>query len=514
MSNIAATNQTPSASQTPPPATIRPVSRPTQRAAAVTPERALAVKTVNDIKRDLASGFNNPVTTDEARAALNRLVDVSKQSPQAAKLAVQQLSRLGYLDKLAKEVTETGIIPGHGGLPRHELANAYGELARNLDGSSLARIGQSLSKSGAGESVQLLGDQIANHASTAAKLEFINKTAVGNNLTNGEPGPRTIDADALAVASVVGSLRGAFAQEALHSLNDTNLAAVLRAGVGQDITTESGGRGLASVYNPQRFDGILQAAASTGDVVLKARVFGAGVDRLTAIRQSKAGAPDIPSGQIETANKLASSLEKLLSSDSNGIIEQLSRKDREQGSKFGGKQLTDFIKAEYFRGATGYLSKLAVDLSTGNDNNIPPNKFLSKSVQYPDGVRYENATRLGFYVGSLSNAGLTIEKNATKSESGTNDKGKLGLSVVKEIVGATPLGKLGKVIGALISIGKDALPFGVKGSQPRPNTDFGHGTNKRALPTAPSGPASAGRPEVSSAVEAAYNSGVLAGVGR
>ncbi len=487
------------------PVSVTPTARTNAAPAAVAPERALAVATVNDIKRDLASGFGNPVTTDEARSALNRLVDVSKQSPQAAKLAVQQLSRLGYLDKLAKEATESIAIPGHGGLPRHELANAYGELARNLDGSSLARIGRSLSKSGAAESVQLLGDQIANHASTAAKLEFINKTAVGNNLTNGAPGPRSIDADALAVASVVGSLRGAFAQKALHSLNDANLTAVLKASVGENLTA-GGSKGVTSVYNPQRFDGILQAAASTDDVVLKARVFGAGVDRLTAIRQSNSGDSKAPFGQVETSNKLASSLEKLLSSDTNGIIEQISRKDRLAGSSVGGTQLTNFIKAEYFRGATGYLSKIAVDLSTGNANKTPPNEFLSKGVQYPgvDGLRYENATRLGFYIGSLSEAGLAIEKSAIKAENGTNNAAKLGLAVLKEIPFA-------KVIGSAISIAKDAVPYGVNGSRARPNVNYGDGANNRAVPTQKSGPASAGRPEVSSAVEAAYNSGLTAG---
>lgn len=503
-----------SVSTSAPAATVPPAAAPivarAQANPSVAPERAAAAATVREIERDLSSGGFNPVTTTEARSALNRLVDLSQTSPEAGRLAVRQLEHTGALKTLGREIVETSAIPGHGGLPRHELANAYGKLAKNLDGDSLARIGRSLSSAGADESVKLLGNQIANHASSAAKLEFVRKAAVGDALIDGRPSiGKGNDADAYAVASVVGSLRGSYAQTALHSLNDKNLNAVLSASVGKTIGRDTSA-GFYAVWRPQQFDAVLKAAGSTGDAFLKARVFGAGVDQLTEIRKFQ-GAPfgtdaKLPGGQIEASNKVASSLERLLSTDSNGIIEQLSRKDGETKSSFGGEHLTAFIKAEYFRGATGYLTKIATDLATGNDNKTPAHQYLSRPVQYSgvDGVRYENANRLGFYLGSLSEAGLAIEKGAISAESGTNNASKLGLAVLKEIPGT-------KAIGSIISIAKDATPFATKGSSARPNLDHPGRTTQQAVPTQRAGPANQGIPLVSSAVESAFYNGVIRG---
>jgi hypothetical protein len=263
-----------------------------------------------------------------------------------------------------------------GALTASERQELFRMLAESLDGEQLAR----LIKAFNGEPSTLgdLKSAITQHASADTKLSLIE--ALKGQIDGGyqSDGKRYGNTEAGVVAAVLGSLSNdpAAFDAAVKSLSQEQLNAVMAAGL--DLYVADYGRSNLGVAGLSDATAILDAAATSSDPEVKARVFAAASEQLPLLEGTRA------------RGAFTDAMTKLLESDPNGLIEELrTRVDT------GGRSLVAYAQEMLESDKTQKLRGILEQLQRGNDLKGDP----LQSFKDPDTAR-----RLGFFVGSIGAA--------------------------------------------------------------------------------------------------------------
>jgi hypothetical protein len=351
-------------------------------------------------------------------AHLYQINDLLKGLPHAE--ADQVLSKLSSDDlrKLAGEVNSGGVL-GAQGLSQSEKTDLLNLLARDLDGTQLARVSGSF---GDRDDVISLGQSVARYATPDAKLQYIQQLAgqtTGNasDLQNGLMSQTVLysNAQAVAVGNVLASLKGnpQAIDRAVDSLTGTQLQAVARAAQNQTSTHYIGDDSPPLIHTDAKPLQALLSAVSTGnDPAAKARVFEAGAKALTDIQDTNQ--PTMPNvGAAGDAKLVEQGLTQILNSDTTGVVRALKQ------DQPGGKALTNYMKemfAEDPSGSNKTIGAMIARLQQSNNLNQNPVDFVDQSV--PDGHGQQvfvNAEDLGYLSGAMQ-AGITKIINDEKTQ--------------------------------------------------------------------------------------------------
>ena len=310
----------------------------------------------------------------------------------------------GDLAGWASDINSGGVF-GHQGLSGGEKRDLFNEMAQDLDGTQLARLSSVFS--GRDEALAL-GDAVATFAPSASKLDYVK--AMAGRATDGDSAMDngfgynsliTGDKDALAVGKVLASMAtdpAAF-NAAVKSLDANQLAAVLKAGEGERMTTYWGAANPSTTFDPAVLTGVLNAAAASSDAQTKARVFDAAADTLRDIRDSDSLLSPNP-GAGDTAAQVAQGMTAIMNSDTRGVVDALNTRDA------SGKALTSYlgeVLTESPRSTNPVLgSQIAQLQGAGTASNA--SAFINTPENQGGKDFYRNAQNLGYYAGATEAA--------------------------------------------------------------------------------------------------------------
>jgi hypothetical protein len=368
-----------------------------------------------------STGWFNTVTHGETKAATDRLQSLSAPNADAV---VDNLARSGQLNTLAREVLDGNIIPGQGGLSTSDRQAFFADMAKKLDGNSLAALHNSFTNAAGNGSTegltrgQELASAIAAHASPQAKLDFIRAMAPSTTdqqsvSTRGFMNSSSVRADpqAAAVGTVLGSLRGSSAQLGFSALSPDQMRSVMTASTmptSQNNTSvsEYGASSYTNIsWNAGGFGKIMDAAASmpvnSNTADLRARIFDAGADTLRGVRETNGGPLRIGAGvndKDKTLADMTGGLTRLLNSDVRGTVSELNlNRETRDGSDLGtyAQQMLD-------QGKEKDLGSMLRSLGDyGNTDRFMTQ--LNQTRSTPDGGSIRpNAEALGYFVGAVT----------------------------------------------------------------------------------------------------------------
>ena len=306
----------------------------------------------------------------------------------------------------------SGGIWGAQGLSGGEKRDLFNEMAQDLDGTQLGRLSSVFS--GRDEALAL-GDAVATFAPAASKLDYVK--AMAGRATDGDSSLDsgfgynsliTGDKDALAVGKVLASMAAdpASFNAAVKSLDANQLAAVLKAGEGERITSYSGAMAGGSVmpnasttFDPAVLRGVLDAAAASGNAQTKARIFDAAASTLKDIRDSNSLLSPNP-GAGDTASKVAAGMTAIMNSDTRGVVDALNTRDA------SGKALTGYLSevlTENPAANNPVLGRQIAQLQgAGTASNA--SAFINTPENQGGKDFYRNAQNLGYYAGATEAA--------------------------------------------------------------------------------------------------------------
>jgi len=421
----------------------------------LTPVQQQAYDAINS---RMEPGFLNPVGNDDVRAAIAELDGLSRADADAV---IDEMARTGRLDRFTSELTDQSPL-GFGGVGLGEAQDFFNRLAPKLDGASLATVAQSLSRAGSDVSnydyVQAFGTAVGNNARRADAVEFVRQMAPfttdrSSSFSTYIGGSTTMsgDKDAMAVAEVLGRLRGANAEAAFAALSTEQLQAVLGASLeGAMFTSVSPAGGTVSMsYDANEFRDIMRAGASTSDPELKARLFDAAGDQLRAIGQ---GSPFVPTLSRESEGWMLDGMTELIRSDTTGVVRELAY----NRATYDGSDLATYAKAMLNNGRTEALGEIMAELSTGNGNNQNPVDRFEAATTLPNGRdRYDNAGTLGYFTGA-------VYRGITAIASDTESQNALATAVAKTALTVIDKSKpWGAAVGYAASVAKEWVQFGI-----------------------------------------------------
>jgi hypothetical protein len=184
---------------------------------------------VGNIRRDMQDGLNSA----ETKSAANQLKGLDAGQ---TKEAIAKLSQ-GELKHIARQMNQPGFMSPD------EKRDFFNEMARDLDGPSLARLAAAfdttmsanVSKRGAGDdNIQMLANAVSQHGSSETKLEFVRNLAPKSSDQTGMAvgnGTRMYDPQAKAIATVISGMGNdpVAAEAALKSLSPDQLQSVINA---------------------------------------------------------------------------------------------------------------------------------------------------------------------------------------------------------------------------------------------------------------------------------------------
>jgi hypothetical protein len=185
------------------------------------------------VVRSIRSGMQDGLDAAETKSTANQLKGLDANQ---TKSAIAKLSQ-GELEHIAQQMNQPGFMSPD------EKRDFFNEMARDLDGASLARLtaafdttmSADVSKRGAGDdNIQMLASAVSQHGSAETKLDFVRnlapKSSDQTGMTVGN-GTRLYDPQAKAISTVIGSMGGdpALAQAALKSLSPDQLKSVVNA---------------------------------------------------------------------------------------------------------------------------------------------------------------------------------------------------------------------------------------------------------------------------------------------
>jgi hypothetical protein len=438
----------------------------------------------NDISDKLKSEFLNPVTHGDVNDVASRLKGLSAADADAV---IDEMKRTGELDRFASEAVD-GSWVGLGGYSDSERRDLFNDLAGKLDGASLASVSDAFAKASGGEDkftrVGELGDAIASHASAATKVDYVKAMAAktadekpieGGPYFGGGSFSRDVDPEAGAVGKVIGSLRGAQAEAAFNSLSDAQLRSVLKTGI--DKSDQRSGGNTATGFDTKTYQGVMDAAASTSDADLKARIFDAGADQLRTIRDTQGiGIGQTSTQRGEALTAVSNSMTKLLDSDVTGITRELTYNTKTQD----GSDLAAYAQVMIADGKEAKLGEQMAKLQFGNDMQGDPIQRLDQTTNVNGQERRENAGALGYFTGAVYAGAAEHSKDVKAQQETVTAVLKSVLTVVDKA------GVGGKLAGTAASVGKEWVQFAVRGAIEDPGASPAQKLERAALPQDPS----------------------------
>jgi hypothetical protein len=353
------------------------------------------------------------------------------------------------LNALADDVNAGGIL-GAQGLSGDEKRDLFIEFARELDGTQLGRVAAAFDERG---DVLLLGDAVATHGSAAAKVDFVG--ALASRSTDQEVSLQTGfgystavfgDKEAVAIGKVLASLKNDATSfdAAIGALDSDQIASVVKAATGERMTS------VASAYSasggPSSFDcsglaAIIDAAATSGDPTVKARVFEAATTAVKDIRAHDTLLSPNP-GVGPAAKVVSDALVRLVDSDTRGLVNELNNRDA------SGKALTTYLSEVIRQDPNANNPAIGRQLASlqGAGTLQTAGQFVGTPEVAANGDNfYRNAQNLGYYAGAIQAA---INKmNADDKTKGDILSNVFGTALS---VGTTALTKL-PVSGRLVS---------------------------------------------------------------
>ena len=327
------------------------------------------------------------------------------------------------LETWTSELDNGGFLGMGEGLSADERGELHRMLASSLDAKQLSRVYDAYDDR---DQKMELAKAIATHAPPSNKVDFVKELAPK---TTDKAGPEIDgfivysssegDTEGLAVAEILGSMKQTpqAMKEAYAALKDPQLNAVFEAAVQHEMHTNNfgvSGPGMSRPrysYDVQPLTKVIDAAATSDDPALKARVFEFAGRHLATI----SGASSISHmmfaptpGAEKEAKALADSMAKLYATDVNGITSALER------SYQSGKGMAPFLEhliSEGGKEGKETVRKYVTQLATGNDGKDDPFKRFTQPERQDDGVYYPNAEKLGYFAGSLHEAIGAISTN-------------------------------------------------------------------------------------------------------
>jgi hypothetical protein len=316
------------------------------------------------------------------------------------------------LHALADNVNSGGIF-GQQGLNGGEKKDFFNDLAGKLDGTQLGRVASAFNDRG---DVTSLADSVAGFASSQAKVDFIKSiagasTSGDTQFDNGwfSNSLHMGDKEAIGIGKVLASMKNdpTGVTAAIKALTPDQLAAVVKAGEGETVTTYSGfgigdggGASASTTYDPAGLRGVLDAAAASNDPAAKASVFQAAAKAIGDIRGSDTLLTPNP-GAGDAAKVVAQGMTNLLNSDTRGIVDQLNTAD------VNGKALTGYLQ-EVIRenpSATNPAIGRQIAQLQGAGTGRTAADFVNTAEAGANGDHfYRNAENLGYYSGAMQAA--------------------------------------------------------------------------------------------------------------
>ncbi|MED5619765.1 hypothetical protein [Ideonella sp. BN130291] len=364
---------------------------------------------------------------------VKQVAEIFKQASAADSNAIAAKLSDDDLRELAGDVNSGGIL-GTQGLSGGEKRDLFNELARELDGTQLGRVASAFSDR---SDVLALGDAVAGFAPSQTKVDFVKSIAgrATDRSTDIDSGfgynsLRTGDKEAQAIGSVLSSMKNdpAGFDAAVKALTPDQLAAVVKAGEGEKITTYSGMGGVSApqtTYDPAGLHSMLEAAAGSHDPAVKARVFEAATKALDDIRGSDTLLTPNP-GAKDAAKVVADGLTKLMDSDTRGIVDQLNTND------IGGRALAKYVGelvSEDGSASNPVLGRQIAQLQ-GAGTGKTATEFINTAEKSSNGDNfYRNAENLGYYAGA-------IEAGINKLNADDKTKGEILTNIFTTVVGA------------------------------------------------------------------------------
>lgn len=355
-----------------------------------------------------SSGWFNTTSHGEMNDVKAKLQSLSATDADAV---IDELQRDGQLDKFASEAVD-GDWFGNGGYSADERRDLFTDLAKKLDGQSLAAVSEAFAKTDDGADghsrVGELADAVATHATSYDKVQYVEamKTRVTDNPDWTEShvfstSSHKSDAEAAAVGKVLTSLKGSvYAADGFKALNSEQLRAVMSASIDETMTSSMGSPSVG--WEAESFTGLMDSAASISDPDLKARIFDAGADTLRGVRETNgfAGQPII-TGKDEAMKTITDGLTKIIDSDTTGVIRELAY----NSETIDGSDLGTYSRALMESGQEKKLGEIMAKLQLGNGLNENPAARLDQvtQVRVANGgsqERRENAGALGYFVGA------------------------------------------------------------------------------------------------------------------
>lgn len=355
---------------------------------------------VSQIHHDLSDqGFLGHDRNDHMHDIVNVLNGLS---PQERDAVISQLSDSDL--KSFGGNADHGGIAGLQGLDSGEKQDLFNTLATSLSGVQLARVAQGFHDAG---DVDKLSQAIAGFSTNDVKAEFVRAEAphttdqsLGKTDTpvlSGTLIAQDGDPDAKAVGVVLGSLQydSANFDKAVNSLNDTQLGAVVAASAGQENLTISTGEGIpvqTNDFRPQVLTGILNAAATSFDPKVKARIVALAGSEVSTINGSNHLFDPNPTAS-QSAQQVADGITKVLRSDTTGVVRQLEINDPD------GRGLAGYAQQE-LRSTSGQktLGGFVATLQTGPAHDQSPTAYIQQKTASGE---YANAHSLGYFSGAV-----------------------------------------------------------------------------------------------------------------
>jgi hypothetical protein len=350
----------------------------------------------------------------------------------------------------------SGGIWGRQGLSGDEKRGLMNEMAKELDGAQLGRLSGAFNNRG---DVLALGNAVSQFSSADTKVAYVKALAPSaadrESKFESHFGSSTVlsgDKEAYAIGQVLTSLKGngAAFNEAMGSLNPTQLGGVVKALENERLTTYVGPYGGASIspsFDPAPLKALLEAGAASGSTDNKAKLFQAAAKALPDIRGSDSAlSPNF--GAKDQAATVAQGLTKLLDSDVRGITDRLNT------TESSGKSIATYVNevlSEDKKASNGIIGRQLAQLQ-GAGSGMTAKQYFGVTAHTADGKPYyRNAQTLGYYSGAVQ-AG--INKMTSDAKTQAEIAGNIFSTVVA--AGATALTKLpvsGKLVAGLFGGG-------------------------------------------------------------
>jgi hypothetical protein len=431
----------------------------------------------NDIQARLHEGFFHDVNEADLNAVRSRLSGLNATDTDAV---IDAMADHGLLDRLAAESND-GEFAGLGqdGFSVDERQSLFADLAQKLDGDSLATVSNAFAKAETGEDdfrvVTEFADAVATHASSPAKVDYIEALADETGGKGIDSGVLTrtshkVDSEAGAIATVLGSLRGSYAEQGFGALEPSQLQAVLATGIDQRTTISSlgGATSISTSFDSARFEGVMRAAASMGDADLKAQVFAAGAEPLRTVRDAQTILT--PSfGDDEAMQGMASAMGAMLDSDTTGVMRELSVNT----ATMDGSALATYAQVMIASGQTEKLADHMARLQFGNGLN--ENAVDRLDIAVPRGAQQarENAGALGYFVGA-------VYKGAEAHSADVKEQQEIVTNLLGFVADKIPVG--GGLSASDLTLGQDLIGAAVEAAIADPGAEPAQRLESAALP--------------------------------